>query len=258
MKESQKREVYTRQSGNHATSKHDVNLRKNSVVYFQIGLIVTLILAILVLEIRSPAVSYSKEPLKELATVSIEDWNESFIKESQQKPLPKLPEVSKLLPPEVVDDNTTEVLLIADLKTVDPSKESINPNDLRPEIENEIETFNVMGVEVVPIYPGCEGLDSNAARKACLQEKLNSFIGKNFDTSLGEQYGLTGMNKVDVQFTIDEFGNIVNLQTRAPHEALEVEAKRVMKKLPKMKPGTQQGKKVRVIYYQPIKFKVQN
>ncbi|MGO4913280.1 energy transducer TonB [Leeuwenhoekiella sp. W20_SRS_FM14] len=258
MKESQKREVTARQSGNRATSKHDVNLRKNSVVYFQIGLIVTLILAILILEIKSPAVSYSTEPLKEVATVSLEDWNQSFVKESQQKPLPKLPEVSKILPPEVVDDNTPEAAIMPDFKTIDISKESINPNDLRPEVEKEVETFSVMGVEVVPIYPGCEGLDSNAARKACLQEKLNSFIGKNFDTSLGEQYGLSGMNKVDVQFTIDEFGNVVNLQSRAPHKALEAEAKRVMNKLPKMKPGTQQGKKVRVIYYQPIKFKVQN
>tara|TARA_R100000501_G_C2629144_1_gene123657 strand:- start:1587 stop:1760 length:174 start_codon:yes stop_codon:yes gene_type:complete len=55
MKNSQERAAVARQSDARTTSKHDVNLSKNNVVYFQIGLIVALILAIVVIEIKSPA-----------------------------------------------------------------------------------------------------------------------------------------------------------------------------------------------------------
>ena len=258
MNDSQTRKIPARQSGDRATSKHDVNLRKNNVVYFQIGLILALLVAILILEIKSPVNEYRDEPLQEMATLSIDDWDQAFVKEVQKKDVPEIKETSEFLPPEVVDDLTPETLKVPDFNVPDVPEKSIGVEDLLPVPEKEVETFNVMGVEVVPVFPGCEGLNSNAERKACLQEKLNSFIGRNFDTSLGEEYGLSGMNKVDVQFTIDEFGNVVNLKTRAPHPALKKEAERVMSKLPQMEPGKQQGKNVRVIYYQPIKFKVQN
>ena len=48
MKNSQESSKVARQSDNRATSKHDVNLRKNNVVHFQVGLILALILAIIV------------------------------------------------------------------------------------------------------------------------------------------------------------------------------------------------------------------
>ena len=258
MNDSQNRETSALQSGNRTTSKHDVNLRQNNVVYFQVGLIVALVLAILILEIKSPVLNYQTPPLEDVATLSIDDWNQPFVEEVKEKPVTKITETSKLLPPEVVDDLTPETLELPDFDFVEPTEGEIDMDALVPVPEKEIETFNVMAVEIVPIYPGCEGFKSNAERKTCLQQKLNALIGKNFDTSLGDEYGLSGMNKVDVQFTIDEFGNVVNLKTRASHPALEKEAERVMGKVPQMKPGKQQGKNVRVMYYQPIKFKIQN
>ena len=53
-------------------------------------------------------------------------------------------------------------------------------------------------------------------------------------------------------------GDIVDVQVRAPHPSLEKEARRVIGILPKMKPGRQRGKAVRVPYYLPIKFQVQD
>ena len=61
MKNSQERAAVARQSDARTTSKHDVNLSKNNVVYFQIGLIVALILAIVVIEIKSPATVYEQK-----------------------------------------------------------------------------------------------------------------------------------------------------------------------------------------------------
>ncbi|RXG31648.1 energy transducer TonB [Leeuwenhoekiella marinoflava] len=257
MNDSQKSEVNARQSVTRKTSKHDVNLQKNNVVFFQLGLIVALILAIVVIEIKSPVTPFAPPLQEDVAAVSMNDlWNEPVRREEKKKPAESTQEVSKVLPSEITELDIPDF----ELPETNFTSETDIPDvgSLTEIPEPEIETFSVLGVEVVPIFPGCEGLQTNAERKACLQEKMGKFISKNFDTSLGDAYGLSGMNKVDVQFTIDEHGNVTELKTRAPHPALEKEAERVMQKLPQMTPGKQQDKNVRVIYYQPIRFKVQD
>ncbi|MCC4213431.1 energy transducer TonB [Leeuwenhoekiella parthenopeia] len=258
MSNSQKSESVARQSADRTTSKHDVNLRKNTVVYFQVGLITALILAIVVLELKSPVTHYESPALPDVATVSIDDWNREIRREEVKEVKPEVPEVSKLLPP-VVKPNEVE---IPDFKFVDPtppaSDETISITSFEPVPEPPVETTTFVAVERVPVFPGCEGLNSNKELKACMQEKMNQFINRNFDTGIGARYGLQGVNKVDIQFTIDEFGKVTDLKTRAPHPALEKEAVRVMEKLPQMEPGKQRDRNVRVIYFQPLKFQVQD
>jgi periplasmic protein TonB len=52
-------------------------------------------------------------------------------------------------------------------------------------------------------------------------------------------------------------GNVVGVQTRGPDKNLEKEAQRIIEKLPKMIPGKQRGKPVRVPYSIPITFRLQ-
>ena len=257
MRNSQKNDSDARQSVNRTTSKHDVNLRKSTVVYFQIGLIVALVLVITVLELKTPVTPYQLPPAPDIATVSMDDWNEPIRREEVKEQQPKAPKVSELLPPvvEPIDDEIQVDFIDPTPPVVD---EPVNADSFESIPDDPVETTSFIAVERVPVFPGCEGLTSNAELKACMQEKMNSFIQRNFNTRLGEEYGLEGMNKVDIQFTIDEFGKVIDLKTRAPHPALEKEAERVMKKLPKMEPGKQRDRNVRVIYYQPIRFQVQN
>ena len=58
-------------------------------------------------------------------------------------------------------------------------------------------------------------------------------------------------------FKIDKNGNVVNIEARSPHKRLRDEAIRVISLLPKMEPGKQQGKAVKVRYAVPIAFKVE-
>ena len=80
---------------------------------------------------------------------------------------------------------------------------------------------------------------------------------KNFNTQLGKELGLTGMQKIYVLFKIGTDGKIMEVKARAPHPALEEEAVRVVKMLPEFKPGEQKGNKVVVPYSLPISFVVQ-
>lgn len=91
-----------------------------------------------------------------------------------------------------------------------------------------------------------------------MSEKVQEFVVRRFNTDLGSQLGLSGVNRVIVVFKIDKQGNITDVRSRAPHPRLEQEAARVVNMLPKMQPGKQRGKPVGVSYSLPIVFQVQD
>lgn len=111
-------------------------------------------------------------------------------------------------------------------------------------------------IEDVPVFPGCGELASNDARKECMSQKVNEFVNSNFNTSLGKDLGLAGINRIYVQFRVNKDGSVEVLGARAPHPALQEEAERVVNLLPKMEPGKQKGQEVGVLYSLPITFKV--
>lgn len=49
--------------------------------------------------------------------------------------------------------------------------------------------------------------------------------------------GLKWTQRIYVQFEVDEYGAVQNIQARAIHPILKKETIRVVKKLPKMTPG---------------------
>ncbi len=113
-------------------------------------------------------------------------------------------------------------------------------------------------IDQVPIYPGCENLSTNEERKKCMSEKIDALVRNNFNAQMGNNLGLTGRQRIAVQFKIDQEGNMVDVNSRAPHPDLEVEAKRVINLVPKMQPGMQDGKTVGVLYALPINFEVKS
>ena len=110
-------------------------------------------------------------------------------------------------------------------------------------------------IERVPTYPGCSG--DNETLKKCFTERISAFVGENFNTKLGKDLGLTGIQRIVVKFKIDKSGNIVRATAKAPKPELEAEALRIIEKLPQMQPGEQNGEKVGVLYSLPIIFEVQ-
>ena len=63
--------------------------------------------------------------------------------------------------------------------------------------------------------------------------------------------------RVNVSFIISRDGSILNIQMRGPDKNLEAEAKRIISLLPKMIPGKQRGRPVRVPFSIPITFRLQ-
>jgi bla regulator protein blaR1 len=113
-------------------------------------------------------------------------------------------------------------------------------------------------IEQVPVFPGCEDLASNSEKRKCMSDKIQEFVGRNFNTDIASEKGLVGRQRITTLFKIGKDGNILDVVSRAPHPALEEEVIRVIKLLPKMQPGKQEGKAVVVPYALPIVFVVQD
>ncbi len=126
------------------------------------------------------------------------------------------------------------------------------------EINNETVEVPFSVVDEVPVFPGCEALANNEVRKKCMSRNIAMHVNRNFNTKLADSLGLKGRQRINVIFKINKEGDVTGVRSRAAHPALEAEAIRVIKLLPKMKPGVNNGKKVIVPYSLPIIFKVQD
>ena len=115
-------------------------------------------------------------------------------------------------------------------------------------------SFAVIGQ--VPAFPGCDTSVSNDEQRKCFSDKINKIVIENFDLDLGKTLGLVGKQKIYVRFTINKEGNITNVKSRAPHPELEREARRVVKLIPQVEPGKQDGELINVTFDLPIRFNV--
>ena len=111
-------------------------------------------------------------------------------------------------------------------------------------------------IEHPPVFPGCKGTREQKIK--CLNTGIQKHVLKNFNIDVSKNIGLTsGKKKVYVVFKIDENGDIVDVNARAPHLTLKEEAIRVAKTLPKMIAGKQRGISVGVKYTLPITFNIE-
>lgn len=236
-----------------AKKNYKADLSKRSLLFLQCALILVLLLTYIGIEWKTYAATTEFKEQMQMGEIDEEPIPVTVLATS---PPPKVP-----VPPAEITEVPDEADVEEDpVASTEPDPDEIaDIKDIKEALPEEpIEPVPFEFIEDVPVFPGCEGLDDNDKRKACMSEKISQFVNKRFNRDLGSQVGLTGVNRVLVLFQIDANGNIVGVQSRAPHPKLEAEAIRVINALPKMQPGKQRGKPVPVSYALPIMFKVQD
>ncbi|MDG1571007.1 energy transducer TonB [Robiginitalea sp. M366] len=225
------------------------DLRKNSSLYFVLGLAVVMALVYVALEWKT----YDKANDYDIS-MDVEELLDEEVPMTEQiktpppPPPPAAPEVIEV----VEDEEEVEETVIESTET-SQDEEIIEIEDVEvEEIEEDIEVpFAV--IENVPVFPGCENASD---KKACFNEMMQKHIRKNFRyPEIAQEMGIQG--RVAVMFTIQKDGSIGNIRMRGPDKNLEAEALRIIEKLPKMTPGKQRGRPVRVPFSIPIMFKLQ-
>jgi len=229
------------------------NVGRNSSLFFAIGLAAMLFLT-------NHAINYktyddANIDIGQLDLDELDDEEIPVIEQIQTPPPPPPPPAAPEVI-EVVEDEVEIEETVIESTEVDQETEIVEVEEVEvEEVEEDIDVpFSV--IENVPIFPGCDK-GNNTAKRNCMSKKIQQFVNKKFNTDLAGDLGLSGRQRINVIFKIDKTGNVVGVRARAPHPGLEKEAARVIKLLPKMKPGKQRGKPVNVPYSLPIIFQVQ-
>ena len=228
------------------------DLSKNSSLYFVIGLSLILLISWQAIEWKT----YDKS-LYGYEALDVEEDDDEEIPITEQIKTPPPPPPPPPPAPEVIevveDEEEVEETVIESTETDEDEIVEVEEVEIEEEFEDVDVPFAV--IEDVPIFPGCEKV-AKSERRNCFQDKMNRHIRKNFRyPEIAQEMGIQG--RVYVNFIISKDGSISNIRMRGPDKNLEKEAQRIISKLPRMTPGKQRGRAVRVPFSIPITFRLQ-
>ena len=217
------------------------SLEDKKVVYVLMGFVFVLSLCYVALEWTE----------KEVTKYEVADMEFTFEEEveiqqttEETTPPPPPPPVQEVEVLNVVEDDVeTESI---EINTEDDKDvEVVIAAPVEAPVEEEEEEVVFVVVETMPEFPGG-------------QQALFKYLSENVKYPvIAQENGIQG--RVICQFVVNKDGSIVEVEVvRSGGDAsLDKEAVRVIKSMPKWKPGKQRGKAVRVKYTVPVNFRLQ-
>ena len=217
------------------------NLENKKLMFIQIGMIISLLIAWMAFEHKS----YDKreiDPSLLNREVVLDEEMVEITKQEEQKPQPvEMPKQTTQL--EIVQDDVEveDIEINAEVEQNEVIEEYVAPEVVDEEVVEQ-EIFKI--VEEMPSFPGGEA-------------KLMEYVGKNIKyPQIARETGIQG--RVFVNFVVEPDGSVSNVTVlRGIGGGCDEEAMRVVKNMPKWKPGKQRGKAVRVQYMLAVNFRLQ-
>ncbi len=225
----------------HIKKSENASLEKDKLVYVLMGLVFTLSLVYVALEWTEQEVTkYEVMDTEFLFEEEVE------IQQTTQEtpPPPPPPAVQEVEVLNVVEDDK-EVESIEVNTEDDKETEVVIAAPIEAPVEEEEEEVVFVIVESMPEFPGG-------------QQALFKYLSENIKYPvIAQENGIQG--RVVCQFVVNKDGSIVDIVgvRSGGDPSLDKEAVRVIKSMPKWKPGKQRGKAVRVKYTVPVSFKLQ-
>lgn len=217
------------------------DLEKKKGLYLEIGLVVALAIVLVAFNVKS----YDTQVQEFTQRTAIEEIDEVVLNTQEDQPEPEPPEAPEITTEfEVVDDDKEiENELHVDMNdNANTEVQEFTPVEVtEEEVEKEEEIF--VFVEENPSFPGGE-------------EELYKYLRENIKyPQLARENNIEG--KVFVQFVVEKNGSISNVKIlKDIGSGCGAEAVRVVKAMPKWKPGKQRGSAVRAQFSLPISFKL--
>jgi len=210
-------------------------------MFMQIGMVISLLIAWLAFNHKS----YDKREIDPSLLRQTEVLDEEMVeitKQEEPKPQPvEMPKQTTQL--EIVEDDVEveDIEINAEVEQNEVIEEYVAPEVVEDEVVEQ-EIFKI--VEEMPSFPGGEA-------------KLMEYVAKNVKyPQIARETGIQG--RVFVNFVVEPDGSVSNVSVlRGIGGGCDEEAMRVVKNMPKWKPGKQRGKPVRVQYMLPVNFKLQ-
>ena len=216
------------------------DLEKRRGLYLEVGMIVILAASLLAFNVKN----YDKEE-KQVNTRTVKEEVAEEIMQTQEKVEPQPPpEQQEVVPTDLkVVDNDAKIeneAQVFDADAKNAENVEVQQVTITEEVEDVEETVWV-AVEEDPEFPG--GLDA-----------LSQYLADNIQyPALARENGITG--KVFVTFVVEKDGRVGQIKIlRDIGGGCGAEAVRVVKAMPKWKPGKQSGKPVRTQFNLPVSF----
>jgi hypothetical protein len=143
----------------------------------------------------------------------------------------------------ITEDEKQAMLSLCSIMSRDDGLANYNPDN----------RMILKDVEIAPVYNGCEEL-SEEEIKECFNNKVSTFIKREFNLSLSKDLNLLEPNLVEAFFIINENGNLTGMKVRNSELTIQAEILRVLRKMPVMKPAIHNGKSVAVLCSIIVKY----
>ena len=225
----------------HIKKSENASLEKDKLVYALMGLVFVLSLVYVALEWTEREVTkYEVTDTEFLFEEEVEIQQTS----QETPPPPPPPAVQEVEVLNVVEDNVETESIEVNTED-DKEAEVVIAAPVEAPVEEEEEEVVFVVVESMPEFPGG-------------QQALFKYLSENVKYPvIAQENGIQG--RVICQFVVNKDGSIVDVEVvrSGGDPSLDKEAVRVIKSMPKWKPGKQRGKAVRVKYTVPVNFKLQ-
>jgi protein TonB len=217
------------------------NLERMRGIFFQIGMVISLTFVLLAFNWTTER-SYDDDWMTLGEKIIDDDIAEVTIQKKKKQEIvkPKIIKPIEVIPDDVeIEDDPYEI----DAEVTDETENNL---DNIPEMEEEPEDGEKViftPIQNPPEFPGGE-------------RELLKFLSKNLKyPSMARDAGITGI--VYVSFIVWKNGSVTDIAIkRGIGGGCDEEVIRVLKLMPKWKPGEQNGKKVNVAYRMPVVFKL--
>ncbi len=243
-------------------------LRRNRALHFQIGLITALSFSLVCLNWTSFEESPNSRPILELDPLVEIEIVPNTLQKKKTPPPPPPPEKMDLTKVEIVDEDIEAPTFLDDIEI---EKMEVDKNVIvkKKEVKQEIPTppppppikreeeKPYLRVERMPKFGDCSEFKTETERNECSGKNLLEYVYSKIKyPSMARENQVEGM--VVVSFVVDKNGKVKDLVMRRDIGAgCGNEVLRVLEDLPDWKPGSQQGRKVAVMYNLPVKFSLQ-
>jgi len=217
----------------------NADLEAKRAGFFGLGLVIAasvVLMAFTFSTIRLDAISKKDDEKNKMEEEIIEEM-------IMNEPPPPPPPAPVVAPPPVIEE-VEEVEDDVEVEVVETVDEDLIDLDAEPEEVEEVKATVIHDVVAIsPEYPGGPG-------------EMATFIQENFEyPEMAREMGEQGT--IWIEFVVFSDGTIKQVKVvKGVSASLDREAKRIVKRMPKWKPGEQAGKKVNVRYTIPIKARL--
>lgn len=232
------------------TKKYDqAKLSRNSSTFLLFGLIFGLALVVAGFKYHTTP-KETKAEVQEIENIDFEVTPPPTQQIVTPPPPPPPPEVEVVEDEEVLEEEPE----IADVETKETEVVEAPPPVMKEEVKyEEPQIFTI--VEDMPYFPGCEKEKDKDKRKECTDKQMLQYLASVTYPEIAKESDITG--KVYVSYVINEQGEVEDVTLmRGADKILNEAAINHVKKMPKMIPGKQRGKAVKVKFVAPFDFKL--